>query len=543
MSRRVLLVGAPALVLVRGAWAADEGVGVLYGGWHEAIGGALDALEGVVEGLGTDQAALEIVRDGAGRWGALGRYGLSSSETAALAAEHAGRLADQTGAEADELTVVVKLSSVSRVYNVSYGLGPNLDALVKRYAEIGRLLGSGVLRALVIEQTPTGSFALVYKRYGDLDGTQVVAARHAKLLAPHGLSASYIQERHNAIVYDGTTVRLPPPRVEPPPPFAPAAAEPPPAAGVAEPGVEPVEPSDVDGEPSALGVAVAAVAEPAPRTLPPLPAPPGPVRPLGAGDTQLEKDVEAWIKDQRALGRVSSAEVTSWLVHDLESDETLCSINADEPRQAASMVKPLVMLAFFHEVKRERFIYGPESTARFEAMIQRSSNSATNWAFDQIGGPGAVQRILDEHYGDLFVNTSIVERIADGGRTYRNKASAADYVRYLRALWRDELPESAEQKRLLNLPGRDRLYSDVPAVPSGTLVYDKTGSTARLCGDMGILVVPRVAGPAVPYAIVGIIQRNTSVSNYGSWISARGDVIRGVSGLAYAFLKAAKGLV
>jgi beta-lactamase class A len=116
-------------------------------------------------------------------------------------------------------------------------------------------------------------------------------------------------------------------------------------------------------------------------------------------------------------------------------------------------------------------------------------------------------------------------------------------VRYLRALWRDELPESAEQKRLLNLPGRDRVYSDVPAVPSGTLVYDKTGSTARLCGDMGILVVPRVAGPAVPYAVVGIIQRNTSVSSYGSWISARGDVIRGVSGLAYAYLKATKGLV
>ncbi len=41
---------------------------------------------------------------------------------------------------------------------------------------------------------------------------------------------------------------------------------------------------------------------------------------------------------------------------------------------------------------------------------------------------------------------------------------------------------------MMSLHGIDRLYTDVPSVPEGTRVYNKTGSTAMCCGDMGILV-------------------------------------------------------
>ncbi len=259
--------------------------------------------------------------------------------------------------------------------------------------------------------------------------------------------------------------------------------------------------------------------------------------PIGAGDSALEAMIEAKVKALRARGSVAADESTSWLVHDLIEDRTLAAINAAESRQAASMIKPLVMLAFFHETRRGRFIYGDVSTAKFEAMIQRSSNTATNWVIDQLGGPSRVQRVLDDHYGHLFTEALVVEKIAAGGKTYKNQASARDYGRYLRALWHDELPYSAEQKRLLNLPGRDRLYDGAPSIPVGTTVYNKTGSTSQLCGDMGILVSTTRGGKRYAYAIVGVIQKASRTSSYSAWIASRGGVIRTVSDLSYRWLK------
>ena len=55
------------------------------------------------------------------------------------------------------------------------------------------------------------------------------------------------------------------------------------------------------------------------------------------------------------------------------------------------------------------------------AMIQKSSNSATNWLMKQIGNPKKVQSILTKNYSGIFKNTSIVELIPKGGKTYKNK--------------------------------------------------------------------------------------------------------------------------
>ena len=194
---------------------------------------------------------------------------------------------------------------------------------------------------------------------------------------------------------------------------------------------------------------------------------------------QLKTDINSHIQTHRRGGRVTRDEVTSWLVYDLKNDRLLASIHEDKSRQCASMVKPFVALAFFHEASRGRYIYGPKSNSKFTAMIQHSSNSATNWVFEQLGGASATDRLLKKHYGHIFKNTSIVENISAGGRTYRNRASAGDYCRFLRALWHDELPYSAELKRLMNLPGRDRLYYGAPHIPVGTEIYNKTAEDAR----------------------------------------------------------------
>jgi beta-lactamase class A len=247
----------------------------------------------------------------------------------------------------------------------------------------------------------------------------------------------------------------------------------------------------------------------------------------------IEAAVEDYIKQLRRSGRLHHDERTGWSVYDFTSGEKLVSINEDVEFQAASLVKPFIALAFFHRVKQGKLIYGPKSRRHMERMIHRSNNRSTNWVMRQVGGPAAVERILKRNYPGIFKDTRIVEYIPAGGRTYRNKASAHDYSRFLYALWRGDLPRSEEIKRLMALPGSDRLLTDVEKIPRGTQVYNKTGSTSRLCGDMGILIVKDQDGKRYPYTLIGIIEKQAAAKNYTTWIRSRADVIRNVSEIVY----------
>jgi len=89
----------------------------------------------------------------------------------------------------------------------------------------------------------------------------------------------------------------------------------------------------------------------------------------------------------------------------------------------------------------------------------------------------------------------------------------------------------------MGLPGIDRLYTDARQVPQGTQVFNKTGSTAMCCGDMGILVARGRDGKRYPYIVIGIIESGHRASSYGPWISRRADVIREVSNLVYLDMK------
>ncbi|NNE94348.1 MAG: serine hydrolase [Verrucomicrobiales bacterium] len=255
-------------------------------------------------------------------------------------------------------------------------------------------------------------------------------------------------------------------------------------------------------------------------------------------DSPLEGQIERYVKSLRGRGVIRGHERTAWLVYDFTSGKKLVSINENSSLQAASMVKPYLALAFFHQVKNGKLIYGPSSKRHMELMIQKSNNESTNWVMRQTGGPAATQALLKRHYPDLCRQLSLVEYIPKSGRTYRNKGSAGDYGRFLMALWRGQLPQSKEMLRVMGLPGSDRLYKDAKRIPSGTQVYNKTGSTAMCCGDMGILVARGRNGKYYPYVVVGIIQSGVrNGSNYGSWISRRADVIREVSNIIYLDLK------
>ncbi len=95
----------------------------------------------------------------------------------------------------------------------------------------------------------------------------------------------------------------------------------------------------------------------------------------------------------------------------------------------------------------------------------------------------------------------------------------------------------------MNLPNRDRVYTGADGVARQTWVFDKTGTTARLCGNMGILVAQGRNGGRYPYTFIGIIEKARPTKHYRAWKDNRGDVIRDVSGIAYQHLSRLHNLV
>lgn len=247
----------------------------------------------------------------------------------------------------------------------------------------------------------------------------------------------------------------------------------------------------------------------------------------------IETAVERYIKELRRKGKLASDERTAWSVYDFTTGEKLVTINEDLSLQAASLIKPFVATAFFYKVKTGAFVYGPKSRRHMQRMIQHSDNRSTNWIMRQIGGPAAVQRILRQQYPTIFQDTRVVEYIPAGGKTYRNKASAHDYSRFLYALWNGNIAGAKEIRRLMGLPGSNRILNGADDIPEGTKVFNKTGSTARLCGDMGILIVKGPDGKSYPYTIIGVIEKRNKARNYTAWIRSRGAIIRNVSNIVY----------
>lgn len=396
------------------------------------------------------------------------------------------------------------------LFNVSYGIGPNLEPLKKRYGVLYNRLGEDVNRDLFIEKTDYGNYILVYRLRGSKKEAGEMARKHSKILRSSKISASVALENNNQVVYgesslinDGTDAAITQG-----------------TSGSKSAGVKSVP---VDSRGARTNTVVATKTSPKTEQ-------------RSSQYQQVEDSIENYIKKLRRKGKISRDESTGWMVYDLARDQSVVDINADKEFQAASMIKPFLALAFFHQVKQGKFKYGPKSRKYMEAMIQRSSNSATNWVMRQTGGPARCNAILRKYYSHIFKKTEIKEYIPAGGKTYLNSASPGDYVRFLRALWQKQLPYNSEIRRLMALPGRDRLYYGTP-IPKGTLVFNKTGSTAHLCGDMGILVPQTKRGGRYPYVIVGIIERRSRPSDYGRWMNSRGKVIREVSTLVYEEMK------
>lgn len=259
----------------------------------------------------------------------------------------------------------------------------------------------------------------------------------------------------------------------------------------------------------------------------------------------LQERVNSYISNLRRRGIIKADEKTAWSVYDFKKREKLVSINENSAFQCASMIKPFIALAYFYKCKydNKHYHYHDNVRKKMEAMIRYSDNHATNFFIRLLSKkpknqrPMEVEKILKRYAPGIFQQIRIREYIPRNGRTYRNKASARDYSRFLYALWHDELPHSHELKRLMGLHNSDRISVGVDIVPSVTKVYDKTGTTARLCGDMGIMEALGRDGNTYPYTFIGIIEKQHRAKNYGQWARSRSNVIRSISSMVYADMK------
>jgi len=245
-------------------------------------------------------------------------------------------------------------------------------------------------------------------------------------------------------------------------------------------------------------------------------------------ESELQRQFEYFVGEMYETGNIKPEERTAWLAYDLIKKEPIISINADIPMQSASMIKPFVALAFFHKVDKGELKQTKESDRFLRLMLKHSWNTATNWLMKQVGGPEAVNDILYECYPDIFQQTEIVEYIPPGGLTYKNKASASDYNRFLNAIWNSELPYSDEIKRLMGLSNPGRSGQILP----DTEVAHKSGTTARMCGDMAILESKCKEGVHA-YTFIAIIDRDNSVDYYLRWRRIKVNVIRKASSMVY----------
>ncbi|MEA3639236.1 MAG: serine hydrolase [Lamprobacter sp.] len=259
----------------------------------------------------------------------------------------------------------------------------------------------------------------------------------------------------------------------------------------------------------------------------------------------LQSQVIRLVKRQREEGIIRADERTAWSVYDFTGAKKLVSINEEVPHQAASMLKPFVAQAFFYSMQEQgsKLRYTAAIRNSMEAMIRDSSNTATTEIMQIVSrynggnGPKDVERVLKRHAPGVFQQTSIVEYIPANGRTYRNLASAHDYSRFLWALWHDRMPYANEIRRIMGLPNHNRITRRVSNIPSTVRLYHKSGSTAMLCGAMGIVESKDRRGRQRAYTFIGIIQKSQRTNHYSTWITNRSNAIRAVSGLVYDYMR------
>src|SRR5210317_343455 len=166
--------------------------------WDDDLTNVLDYQNQLEETLGPEVALhLRIVGRKEGGYGIVYDHNGTALSSAQLMVQHSEMLRSEGLAEC----FAVEDNGYFQLYNVSYGLGPNLEDMKKHYARVYNYLGDEVGKNLYIEQTDKNNYTLIYRRRGDRSSTYRVARNHAKLLKKKKISTTIIAEKNNPVVF------------------------------------------------------------------------------------------------------------------------------------------------------------------------------------------------------------------------------------------------------------------------------------------------------------------------------------------------------
>ena len=390
--------------------------------------------------------------------------------------------------------LTVSVSFAARTYDVSYFWGSKQQTAKAYASKVKRALGPKIAKQIKVVQNQKGQYGVIYDRDGNYETIRRVAGDHAKLLRQAGVTKA-----------KGYDAAFPIPDQH-----------------------YPSVPSKQKPKP------------PTPSKKPPSRQKPQPQRLDTTLDSNLEADIDQYIKGLRFRGVLASTDRTSFVVYDATKQKKVVSINEDRTMMAASLIKNFIMLAYFHEVKHKRLEHTTENRRKLRQMIQKSANTSTNYFIRLLGGPRGVERILKWNY-PYFNQTRIVEYIPASGRTYRNTTSARDLNKFYNQLWLGNLPYSNKMKYYFGLPNGDRMH-DKTCIPSNVRVYHKTGTVYGLVGDSGILAIIDPQGKQRAYIFTGLIEDQTKTSNrnrseaFWSWVGRRSNTLRRVSEAVYEYI-------
>ena len=392
----------------------------------------------------------------------------------------------------------VSVSLAVGTYDVSYFWGKTQRSASAYASKVKQALGPTIAKQIKVVQNRKGLYGVIYDRDDNYETTRRVAVNHAKLLRQAGVTEA-----------KGSDAAFP------------------------------IPDQDYSARPRTTPGQQNSTAQ-SPKRQRPSRQRPTPLQFDITVDSNLEADIDRYIKGLRFRGVLANTDRTSFVVYDITKQKKVVSINEDQTMMAASLIKNFIMLAYFHEVKYKRLEHTSENRLKLRQMIQRSANRSTNYFIRLLGGPSSVERILKWNY-PFFEKTRIVEYIPTNGRTYQNMTSARDLNKFYNQLWLGNLPYSNKMKYYLGLPNGDRMH-DKTCIPSNVRVYHKTGTVYGLVGDSGILAIIDSQGKQRAYVFTGLIEDRTKTSNrnrseaFWSWVGRRSDTLRRVSEAVYEYI-------
>ena len=266
-----------------------------------------------------------------------------------------------------------------------------------------------------------------------------------------------------------------------------------------------------------------------------------PIRPyVSTAGSSLQNLVENEILYLKELKHLLPGDQISLQVYDLNDKKMLADINGNVIRNAASLIKPFVMLAVYDSIARQELQETPEIEHQITRMIAVSDNGATNALIRRLGKGDVLQGIIGINALMVkmgFSSTRLRELIPEGGKTYSNQTSTADATLFFHLLYEQKLinPQYSQKMNdilLKNIHDRIKTHR---ITQDGVAVADKTGYVRGLNGDCGIVYQKSLNGRN-DYALSIIIENKNRPSD-GGWGRKKSNAIRYLSDRIYENLK------